>query len=154
LPEGAGGIVSRPAGLVDLLDRILDKGLVIAGDIKVSLVNIELLTLQIRLIICSIEKAEQIGLNWWHYDPYLTGRVEGADEQRTLPGSNGPGTVAGQLEEVLHQLQGRPQGQTGSAVPPGVTDQLRNILEQLQSAQDGHAAAIATGWGEPKERSR
>ena len=65
-------ITARPPGLVDVLDRILDKGLVIAGDIKVSLANVELLTLQIRLLICSIDKAEQIGLNWWRYDTNLT----------------------------------------------------------------------------------
>ena len=53
-------ITARPPGLVDVLDRILDKGLVIAGDIKVSLANVELLTLQIRLLVCSIDKAEQI----------------------------------------------------------------------------------------------
>ena len=62
----------RPPGLVDVLDRILDKGLVIAGDIKLSLANVELLTLQIRLLICSIDKAEQIGLNWWRYDRNLS----------------------------------------------------------------------------------
>ena len=62
----------RPPGLVDVLDRILDKGLVVAGDIKISLANVELLTLQIRLLVCSIDKAEQIGLNWWKYDPHLT----------------------------------------------------------------------------------
>src|SRR5215469_14734372 len=65
-------ITARPPGLVDVLDRILDKGLVIAGDIKVSLANVELLTLQIRLLVCSIDKAEQIGLNWWRYDRNLS----------------------------------------------------------------------------------
>lgn len=69
-------LTARPPGLVDVLDRILDKGLVIAGDIKVSLANVELLTLQIRLLICSIDKAEQIGLNWWRYDANLTRRAE------------------------------------------------------------------------------
>jgi hypothetical protein len=64
-------ITARPPGLVDVLDRILDKGLVIAGDVKISLANVELLTLQIRLLICSIDKAEQIGLNWWRYDRNL-----------------------------------------------------------------------------------
>jgi hypothetical protein len=63
----------RPPGLVDVLDRILDKGLVIAGDIKISLANVELLTLQIRLLVCSIDKAEQIGLDWWRYDRNLSG---------------------------------------------------------------------------------
>ena len=63
---------SRNNGLVDILDRVLDKGLVIAGDIKINLVNVELLTIHIRLLICSIDKAEQIGLNWWRSDPRLT----------------------------------------------------------------------------------
>lgn len=74
-------ITARPPGLVDVLDRILDKGLVIAGDIKVSLANVELLTLQIRLLICSIDKAEQIGLNWWRYDSNLTTRAERAEAE-------------------------------------------------------------------------
>jgi hypothetical protein len=64
---------SRSQGLVDVLDRILDKGLVIAGDIKVNLANVELLTIQVRLLVCSIDKAEQIGLNWWKFDPALSG---------------------------------------------------------------------------------
>ena len=74
-------ITARPPGLVDVLVRILDKGLVIAGDIKVSLANLELLTLQIRLLVCSIDKAEQIGLNWWRYDTNLTTRAERAEAE-------------------------------------------------------------------------
>jgi Gas vesicle protein len=61
----------RSQGLVDVLDRILDKGLVVAGDIKVNLANVELLTIQIRLLVCSIDKAEQIGMNWWRTDPHF-----------------------------------------------------------------------------------
>ena len=68
LTEGQG----RSTGLVDVLDRVLDKGLVIAGDIKVSLAEVELLTIRIRLLICSIDKAEQIGLDWWKYDHHLS----------------------------------------------------------------------------------
>lgn len=64
--------VSGTTNLVDILDRVLDKGLVIAGDVRVSLANVELLTIRIRLLVCSVDKAEQIGLNWWKYDPYLT----------------------------------------------------------------------------------
>ena len=67
--------VERAAGgtsLIDVLDRILDKGLVVAGDIKVSLAEVELLTIRIRLLICSIDKAEQIGLDWWKYDHHLS----------------------------------------------------------------------------------
>jgi hypothetical protein len=62
----------RSTGLVDVLDRVLDKGLVVAGDIRVSLAEVELLTIRIRLLICSIDKAEQIGLNWWKFDHHLS----------------------------------------------------------------------------------
>src|SRR5436190_2099251 len=61
----------RASGLVDVLDRVLDKGLAIAGDIKVSLAEVELLTIRIRLIVCSIDKAQVIGLDWWKYDHHL-----------------------------------------------------------------------------------
>ncbi|HEY7290440.1 MAG TPA: gas vesicle protein [Vicinamibacterales bacterium] len=68
LSEGHG----RSTGLVDVLDRVLDKGLVVAGDVKVSLAEVELLTIRIRLLICSIDKAEQIGLDWWKFDHHLS----------------------------------------------------------------------------------
>ena len=63
---------TRTHGLVDILDRVLDKGLVVAGDIKINLANVELLTIQIRLLVCSIDKAQEIGLNWWKGDPRLS----------------------------------------------------------------------------------
>src|SRR4051795_5644692 len=65
-------IASGNTNLIDILDRVLDKGLVIAGDISIALANVELLTIRIRLLICSVDKAEQIGLNWWKHDPNLT----------------------------------------------------------------------------------
>ncbi|MGQ0814618.1 MAG: gas vesicle protein [Gemmatimonadota bacterium] len=71
----------RSQGLVDVLDRILDKGLVIAGDIKVNLANVELLTIQIRLLVCSIDKAEQIGMNWWRTDPHYANVIGGGQVQ-------------------------------------------------------------------------
>src|SRR6185503_12430710 len=63
---------SRASGLVDILDRVLDKGLVVAGDIKISIAEVELLTIRIRLLVCSIDKAEQIGLDWWKHDRHLS----------------------------------------------------------------------------------
>jgi hypothetical protein len=76
---------SRSSGLVDVLDRILDKGLVIAGDIKVSIAEVELLTIRIRLLVCSIDKAEQIGLDWWKHDRHLSlGSDELAAENEKL----------------------------------------------------------------------
>lgn len=63
---------NRSQGLVDVLDRILDKGLVIAGDVRIRLADVELLTIQIRLLVCSVDKAEAIGMDWWRTDPYLS----------------------------------------------------------------------------------
>lgn len=60
------------ATLADVLERILDKGLVIAGDIKIKLVDIELLTIQIRLLVCSVEKAREMGIDWWTTNSYLS----------------------------------------------------------------------------------
>ena len=62
----------RQPTLVDILDKVLDKGLVVAGDIKVSLANVELLTIQVRLLVCSIDKAQEIGLDWWRHDRFLS----------------------------------------------------------------------------------
>ena len=86
MPTELTGSPSRhSAGLVDVLDRVLDKGLVVAGDIKVSLAEVELLTIRIRLMICSIDKAEQIGLDWWKYDRHLSpGREEVLQENLQL----------------------------------------------------------------------
>src|SRR5579884_4213973 len=76
--------VSGTTNLVDILDRVLDKGLVIAGDVRVSLANVELLTIRIRLLVCSVDKAEEIGLNWWKFDPNLTlpGQLPGVPRTR------------------------------------------------------------------------
>src|SRR5215813_5010529 len=81
--------VSGTANLLDILDRVLDKGLVIAGDVRISLANVELLTIRIRLLVCSVDKAEQIGLNWWKHDPNLT--MQGEPVRRALP-APAPGT--------------------------------------------------------------
>ena len=70
--------VSGTTNLIDILDRVLDKGLVIAGDVRISLANVELLTIRIRLLVCSVDKAEQIGLNWWRFDPHLTSQAPAA----------------------------------------------------------------------------
>jgi hypothetical protein len=63
---------TQSATLVDLLDRILDKGLVVAGDVVVQLADVELLTIKIRLIICSVDKAQEIGMDWWQQDSFLS----------------------------------------------------------------------------------
>ena len=64
----------QPAQLADVLERVLDKGIVIAGDIKINLLDIELLTVKIRLLIASADKSREMGIDWWQNDPFLSGR--------------------------------------------------------------------------------
>ncbi|MFD2420937.1 gas vesicle protein [Amycolatopsis pigmentata] len=68
-----GGGNHQASNLGDILERVLDKGLVIAGDIQVNLLDIELLTIKLRLVIASLETAREVGINWWEHDPWLSG---------------------------------------------------------------------------------
>ena len=71
--------------LADVLERVLDKGLVIAGDIRVNLLDIELLTIKIRLLVASVDKAREMGIDWWEHDPTLSvGQRDQAEENRAL----------------------------------------------------------------------
>jgi hypothetical protein len=84
---GPGG--GEPANLGDILERVLDKGLVIAGDIRVNLLDIELLTIKLRLIIASLDTARQVGINWWESDPWLSaGAAERASDREELADEN------------------------------------------------------------------
>jgi hypothetical protein len=65
----------QTTNLADLLERVLDKGIVIAGDIRISLVDVELLTIQLRLVICSVDKAKEMGMDWWVNNPAFTPQV-------------------------------------------------------------------------------
>jgi hypothetical protein len=91
--SGLSGGGHEPANLGDILERVLDKGLVIAGDIQINLLDIELLTIKLRLVIASLETAREVGINWWENDPWLNAdaaaasgsdRRELADENRRL----------------------------------------------------------------------
>ena len=72
------------SNLADLLERILDKGVVIAGDIRISLVDIELLTIQLRLVICSVDKAKEMGMDWWVNNPALCSAKNTSEVENTL----------------------------------------------------------------------
>jgi Gas vesicle protein len=76
MPRGQGGAVAnpQPANLADILERVLDKGIVIAGDIQVNLLDIELLTIKLRLVVASLDTAREVGIDWWERDPWLTGK--------------------------------------------------------------------------------
>src|SRR3954451_10796412 len=65
-----------PGNLADILERVLDKGIVIAGDIQINLLDIELLTIKLRLLVASVDKAREMGIDWWENDPQLTSHAE------------------------------------------------------------------------------
>ena len=74
--------------LADVLERVLDKGIVIAGDIQVNLLDIELLTIKIRLVVASVDRAKEMGIDWWRHDPMLSSQAEDDDRQRSLEEEN------------------------------------------------------------------
>lgn len=81
----------QSTNLADLLERVLDKGVVIVGDITVFLADVELLSIKVRLVVCSVEKALAMGINWWQNDPYL--KQSGLERLRS--GETGPRLEAG-----------------------------------------------------------
>jgi hypothetical protein len=85
-PFGQGTALSSSDGsvnLADVLERVLDKGVVIAGDIQINLLDIELLTIKLRLVVASVDTARRMGIRWWESDPMLAG-AESQDEQKSL----------------------------------------------------------------------
>ena len=95
----------RGDGIADILERVLDKGIVIAGDISISLVGVELLTIKIRLLVTTVDKAMELGVNWWQSDPMLSsGGAKLEQENRTLKGR------VAILEQrlAMHDLEVRP----------------------------------------------
>jgi hypothetical protein len=101
--RGPGGIAEgpSPASLADILERVLDKGIVIAGDIQINLLDIELLTIKLRLLVASVDKAKEMGIDWWESDPSLGSESrELADENRQLR------ERLSRLEERLELLAG------------------------------------------------
>jgi hypothetical protein len=86
-PRLGGSLAAQPRSesLADVLERVLDKGIVIAGDIQVNLLDIELLTIKLRLVVASVDKAKEIGIDWWESDPALNrGSKELEDENASL----------------------------------------------------------------------
>jgi hypothetical protein len=86
-PAGSASTMARSEGatnLADVLERVLDKGVVIAGDIRINLLDIELLTIKLRLIVASVDTARRMGLRWWESDPWLAGGDGADDDHRSL----------------------------------------------------------------------
>lgn len=103
---------TNSTNVADLLERILDKGVVIAGDIKVSLLDIELLTVQIRLVVCSIDKAKEMGMDWWANSPVFGNEKKNEEEVKALTDR------VAELEAMLTQAtQAKVDAQSVDALP-------------------------------------
>ncbi|MBV9282030.1 MAG: gas vesicle protein [Chloroflexi bacterium] len=117
----------QPANLADLLERVLEKGIVIAGDITLSLGTIELLTLKIRLLIASVDKAQQIGIDWWRSDPALSSeakrqqledRIERLEARLGMESEDGAAEAAPREDsDLLEQRLARLETRLGAQAP-------------------------------------
>lgn len=73
---------TQATNLADILERVLDKGIVIAGDIQIKIADVDLLTIKIRLLVCSVDKAMEMGINWWHTDSFLSSKAKEAEIEK------------------------------------------------------------------------
>jgi flagellar biosynthesis/type III secretory pathway protein FliH len=103
-----GGPAARGGSLADVLERVLDKGVVIAGDVVINVLDIELLTLKLRLLIASADTARQMGIDWWENDPFLNSRARGEQDGHELQRENGD--LQRRIERLEHALQALPEG--------------------------------------------
>jgi gas vesicle protein GvpA/GvpJ/GvpM family len=113
-PRGGSG----PANLADILERVLDKGIVIAGDIQINLLDIELLTIKLRLLVASVERAQEMGINWWESDPSLSSRAKELEEEND--------ELRGRLDR-LEEVAGLPAPRPGEEVE--IETRRREVIE-------------------------
>jgi Gas vesicle protein len=125
-----------PSNLADILERVLDKGIVIAGDIQINLLDIELLTIKIRLLVASVDRAKEMGINWWESDPTLTTGATGSEleeENKRLR----------ERLERLEQAMGLPAGESGD----GARELPAGAQEGQAETRGGEGAATGGGSG-------
>jgi hypothetical protein len=108
--------------LADILERVLETGIVIAGDIRVNLNDVELLTIQIRLIVCSVDKAEQMGMDWWKNASYLTSDAPQRELSEGTEGGRSTADVLASLDRRLERLEKRLDAPADSPRPPDAGD--------------------------------
>ncbi|WP_418960662.1 gas vesicle protein [Streptomyces tritici] len=163
--ESAGGPAAHPlspygnsqgANLADILERVLDKGIVIVGDIRINLLDIELLTIRLRLLVASVDKAREIGIDWWEHDPALSSRADGRKE---LQEENE------RLRAELRELRDRPKAR--SELTEGRSSRRRRDSEaeeerapaaerrsRRRTSAGRDAAAHDRAEGRPRRRAR
>ncbi|MFE8938315.1 gas vesicle protein [Streptomyces sp. NPDC007872] len=138
---------SSSANLADILERVLDKGIVIAGDIRINLLDIELLTIKLRILVASVDKAKEMGIDWWEHDPSLSSKHTGgplAQENR-------------RLRAELDALR-RERLETGEPLEPeayeDVDEEDVEVYEDVEPDEDEAAPRRRTRGGTPGKRGR
>ncbi|MDL4822146.1 gas vesicle protein [Actinomadura sp. OS1-43] len=121
----------QSANLADLLERILDKGIVIVGDVRVNLLDIELLTIKLRLLVASVDRAREMGIDWWEHDPSLSSKARTAQSGR----SDGEGRVEGGADREL-------------------LEENRRLRERLAALEAGSTGGSAEGADAPAGRAQ
>jgi hypothetical protein len=107
----------QTTNLADILERVLDKGIVIAGDITISLVEIDLLNIKLRLLIASVDKAKELGINWWETDPKLSSKADGLERENR--------SLRKRLDRLETKLQAKPPRRKAGRAPRVADDATR-----------------------------
>jgi len=129
-----------PANLADILERVLDKGIVIAGDIQINLLDIELLTIKLRLLVASVERAQEMGINWWESDPSLSSRAQELEEENQ--------DLRSRLDR-LEKVAGLPAPRAGEEVE--VETRRREVIEEGSAGRKpraGRKRSTEVAWDE------
>ncbi|MFF3981614.1 gas vesicle protein [Streptomyces sp. NPDC001828] len=134
-PDGGG------ANLADILERVLDKGIVIAGDIRINLLDIELLTIKLRLIVASIDKAKEMGIDWWEDDPALS---TGARRRELSREKDELKARIAALEAASRPLESAPETARGTA-PGAKTQKTAKAEEPQEKTRQGTSSAPDEG---------
>ncbi|MET7461387.1 gas vesicle protein GvpJ [Nonomuraea sp. NPDC005501] len=139
-PSSASG-GREPTNLGDILERVLDRGVIIAGDIRVNLLDIELLTIKLRLIIASVDTAREMGIDWWEHDPWLSGKDRGLQEENR------------RLRDRVAELEDGypPDRRGGREVDEG---RSRGAVEQEPGEGRSRRRSVERGAGEGRPRRR
>ncbi|CAM00302.1 gas vesicle protein GvpA/GvpJ/GvpM family [Saccharopolyspora erythraea NRRL 2338] len=127
--------------LADILERVLDKGIVIAGDIQVNLLDIELLTIKLRLVVASVERAREMGIDWWEHDPTLSSK------QRNLVEENR------RLQDQVRDLESQRDALRGEAETPELEDDFDDQTESA-SRSGQEPEPVDAEYEEDEERDR